>query len=331
MSFLLTVAIPTYKRPALLKKCLESIFSQASPDWLRVVVFDDSLSNINESVGRWAESQYSNFDLILNNENLGIDRNIEKCLNVDEGDYILVLGEDDVLMPGGAECIKAILQERHVDILFTNYVYLNNSLTEVIRAPFRESGSIEPRLFVEKYLWAIGFVGGCVFSSDFMRKSKRRFLGTYFNHVGRIGHVMDWNTKIEAAPAPLIGNRADDISTATWSKSFYDVLFGFEGLMDTLAKVSPLNGAFLVAKESFRKAMGHHSIVRVAVMRSYGIYDRSTFDLHFSPIVSGLKRQMLKQISCAPTWLFVPLRKSVDILRLIKRMTYQVPERVALK
>lgn len=321
----LTIAIPTFKRPELLKKCLSSIFEQLDENEVSVVVIDDSVSSVNDDVFRWAEEKCQTFRYIKNEINVGIDHNIEKCLNIEDAEYLLVLGEDDVVLPNAIPRILSTLKNNKVDIIFTSYVYMDNELEKIIRKPFE---NIDKRMtneeFVKKYLWAIGFIGSMVFSTRLINKSSERFLGTYFNHVGRIAMGLDSSSVIYYSSDALIGNRSDDINSTTWSASFYDVLFGFESLMDTLSRKAPFGKLYLDAKKSFKDSMKHHSFLRIVEMRSVGIYTYEVYNKFFAKECgSNLTKLMFRFVASMPKIILRPYGKLFNLARRFKRhLTY---------
>ena len=322
---LLTIAIPTYKRPELLKKCLSSIFEQIDEDNVSVVVIDDSVSNVNDDVFEWATRQCKTFRYIKNETNVGIDHNIEKCLNIESTEYLLVLGEDDVVLPNAISKILTILKRDKVDIIFTSYVYMDNELKNIVRKPFENINKhMTNEEFVKEYLWAIGFIGSIIFSTSLINKSNERFLGTYFNHVGRVSMGLDSSSIIYYSSEALIGNRSDDISSTTWSTSFYDVLFGFERLMDMLSRKAPFGELYLDAKKSFKDSMKHHSFPRILEMRSVGIYTEDVYNKYFSKECgTTLTKFMFWSAALVPKKILQPYRQLFNLVRKFKRhLTY---------
>jgi hypothetical protein len=116
------------------------------------------------------------------------------------------------------------------------------------------------------------------------------------------------------------------LKTATWTSSFYDVLFGFERLLQQLAKDSEFHSSFLVAKKTLRSKFSYLKIHRVCLMRSYGIYDFKVYikNISFAEDISLIRLYYV--ISIAPNWLFFPLRSFYFVLRFIKRISYKVPD-----
>ena len=101
---LLSIAIPSYNRPDKLAECLTSIETEIERhDSHRVeVAITDDQSTIPEAVAiavDFAERHpYAKF--VQNQENIGLERNlIQACVSC-TGTYLLILGNDDALLPG---------------------------------------------------------------------------------------------------------------------------------------------------------------------------------------------------------------------------------------
>jgi glycosyltransferase involved in cell wall biosynthesis len=326
MTSILSIAIPAYKRPEQLGQCIASIASQLANHAYdaNIIVFDDSLSNINKITIESARAKYScNIELISNSKNFGIDGNIENCLSYGCSDYLLVLGEDDVLLPGAMREIFNIINEHKPDLIYTSYVYLSNDKKSVIRSPRNLSGFQETQRFIENDLWSIGFIGATVINRRFLNKKTKRYLGTFFNHVGRISLNLEPQSIIFSSKVPLVGNRSDDLSSTTWSSSYYDVLFGYEDLMKILSQDSRFGESFLKSLVSFRSAFGYLDIHRICLMRSHGVYNRSIYNRYIANS-EGIRLKILYWVaSRIPPQLFFPLKSIFKYARVLKRLTYK--------
>ncbi len=325
MKSTLDIAIPAYKRPEQLGQCIDSIACQLAQCYCNVTitVFDDSLSLINKSVVDSARIKYScKIEHIFNGKNYGIDGNIENCLSHGNSDYVLVLGEDDILLPNSISEIFEIINQNRPDIIYTSYVYLSNDKKKVIRSPLIISGFQKPQPFIEKNLWSIGFIGATVINRSFLNKSSKKYIGTFFNHVGRISINLDSDSIIFASKIPLVGNRSDDLSSTTWSSSYYDVLFGYEKLMMLLSSDSKFGKSFLSSLLSFRSAFGYLGIHRICLMRSYGVYNKFIYSQYIASAENIRLKFLYLIVSIVPSNFFLPLRSIFILARVLKRMTY---------
>jgi glycosyltransferase involved in cell wall biosynthesis len=118
----LTIAIPTYARPVLLSRTLTSVISEASVDATRVeILISDNAPDISSAIVQYRLAEWHGPVLYLENRpGLGPVGNFNQCLARASGRHVLVLHDDDYLLPGGiAAILDAIGDPEHGDaILF---------------------------------------------------------------------------------------------------------------------------------------------------------------------------------------------------------------------
>ncbi|WP_162599758.1 glycosyltransferase [Nocardioides solisilvae] len=93
----LQIFLPFYGDPALMRAAVRSVLAQDSPDWTLTVV-DDRYPHA--SVGEWVEGLGDpRVRYVLNEANLGVSGNFNRCLELADGDLVTLLGGDDELLP----------------------------------------------------------------------------------------------------------------------------------------------------------------------------------------------------------------------------------------
>ena len=93
-----TIGIPAYKS-AFLKQCIDSVLAQTYLDFELIIVNDASPENIDEIVQSYQSSKIRYY---RNQKNFGaanVVDNWNKCLSFANGEFFILLGDDDVLMP----------------------------------------------------------------------------------------------------------------------------------------------------------------------------------------------------------------------------------------
>lgn len=99
---LITVAIPAFK-DKYLHECIDSILAQTYGNYEIVIVNDASPFDIDTIVSSYTDSRIRYYK---NKKNYGAVRvvdNWNKCLEYAKGDYIICMGDDDVLLPNCLE------------------------------------------------------------------------------------------------------------------------------------------------------------------------------------------------------------------------------------
>ena len=109
---LLTIAIPTYNRAIFLDTCLSALCSQSAdcPGEVEILVSDNSSPDntaqiVEKHVAAGAAIRY-----VRNERNIGPDDNFIQCYEMAAGKYVLLLGDDDIFLPGALACLLKVLR-----------------------------------------------------------------------------------------------------------------------------------------------------------------------------------------------------------------------------
>jgi glycosyltransferase involved in cell wall biosynthesis len=285
---LLTITIPTYKRPELLHKNLVHIFEQAAAhEDVSVLVLDDSDGSANAPWIARVRAQFpqARLDYVVNERNLGIDENIKNCILSARSEYVWLLGEDDLLTAGALDKVRTALLAERPGFLFANYIYCDDAHARTAESPVLPGGQgysvIAFDAFAAANVWALGFIGGCVLrATDWKAQDVAKFTGSYYSHVGGIIDA-SVGRDIVVMRDVLVLNRAEDVNTFTWSKSTFDVYFSF---YDVLRKSRLSADPTLLAR--CESAAAHlfkvYSLPWLAAKRADGVYDSAAYGTYYA-------------------------------------------------
>ncbi|MGE5516372.1 MAG: glycosyltransferase [Bacteroidota bacterium] len=124
---LLSVCISTYNRAAWLDISLRNVLRQteAYKDVVEVVVVDNASTDGTEALMRRYEAEgHAHLKYFRNPENVGMLGNLRVTANHTHGQFIWILGDDDVLLPGAMERIlTAILDNPNAGLVYLHYSY----------------------------------------------------------------------------------------------------------------------------------------------------------------------------------------------------------------
>ncbi|MFO1431436.1 MAG: glycosyltransferase family 2 protein [Candidatus Competibacteraceae bacterium] len=95
-----TIGIPTFNRSRLAVRAIGSALAQNYPD-LEVIVSDNASSD--DTIERINEIRNSRLVFFRQQPSLGMIANLDFCLRHATGEFFLLLGDDDVLLPGAIE------------------------------------------------------------------------------------------------------------------------------------------------------------------------------------------------------------------------------------
>jgi glycosyltransferase involved in cell wall biosynthesis len=135
---LLSICIPTYNRVQNLEDCLNSIkisnISQNNLDFEVCISDNGSLEDPNKIVEKFKKFFKIKFN--RNNKNLGFALNAIKTVSMAEGEYIWMIGNDDLLLPRTLEKLKTLLiNNLDTDFFFINSYNLETNLIDHLSKP----------------------------------------------------------------------------------------------------------------------------------------------------------------------------------------------------
>ena len=134
-----TIAIPTFNRAAkTLPETLQSALDQTYGN-VEIIVSDNcSTDDTEDVVRRFGRSvQY-----VRQAENLGLNGNLNQCIDRATGDYVLLLHDDDLIDPDFVEsCITAVAGSRSVGLIRTGIRIIRADGSVSFERPNRAVGS----------------------------------------------------------------------------------------------------------------------------------------------------------------------------------------------
>ena len=107
---LLTLAVPTYNRSRYLATFLAAIAPQLTAETrVELLISDNASPDGTAALVQDYQSRGLPIRYILNETNVGADRNILQCFEQASGRYVWICGDDDVVEPGGLKRVLAHL------------------------------------------------------------------------------------------------------------------------------------------------------------------------------------------------------------------------------
>ncbi len=127
---LVSVMIITYNSAHFIVETLDSVLAQDYPN-LEIIVSDDASTDETCQILQEYHLQYPNIvKPIFNKVNQGITKNSNVALWACKGEYISLMGGDDVMLPGKLSCqISAMKQDDNCVLSYHNVEVFNESLS----------------------------------------------------------------------------------------------------------------------------------------------------------------------------------------------------------
>lgn len=211
---LLSICIPTYNRSRYLAELLDSIAREEAPA-VEVVISDDASSDDTIDVVRGFMRRLPGLKLIVQSENIGLDRNFLAVVEAASGDYVWFMGDDDRLEPGALAKISAALA-CWPDLVGMTVGVIDYDSTFTHRTGIRNMPSTERIAGVEelfgKLAASLGYMSAMIVNRAAWRRvctqeDPMRF-ANYYIHVYIVGRMIEKTGAWGILNEPCVGYRS---------------------------------------------------------------------------------------------------------------------------
>lgn len=113
VSVKITIGIPTFNGAQYISGAIESVLGSITPELLGrvdILVSDNNSTDGTAAIcGPYVEANPGTVYLQCHDENLGFDRNVQSIFEAARGEYVVILGDDDLLATGALERLVNLL------------------------------------------------------------------------------------------------------------------------------------------------------------------------------------------------------------------------------
>jgi len=186
---LLSICIPTYERERDLLRCLESIFSLPINILTKLeVCVSDNCSNYDFIALMKSYSINKNLAFKRNLENIGFDRNVLEVLEMASSDFVMLLGNDDIILEDGILDLIIELECHRPDAVFSNYKINLTRSNETFLAltKYQTSHSLELEWVLKNVGDKCTFISALTFKKNNLvldQKTIGKYIGKAFIHM----------------------------------------------------------------------------------------------------------------------------------------------------
>ncbi|WP_448562183.1 glycosyltransferase family 2 protein [Trichothermofontia sp.] len=159
---LVTIAIPTYQRFTYLQTAVKSALAQTYPHLEILISQDPTPNGLDPDIRTWSQtlaSQNPHVRYRANACTLGLAGNWNAAADAAQGDYIVIIGDDDTLLPTFIETLVNAAQTQ-TQVIFANHYIINSEgdrlLDESVactRRYHRDQMSAGPLDSPERWVW----------------------------------------------------------------------------------------------------------------------------------------------------------------------------------
>ncbi len=105
-----TIGIPTYNSQKFIEQAINSILNQTYQDFELIICDDLSSDNTDEIINIYLEKD-KRIRYFKNSEHIGLFENFNQCIKHSSGEYINILGHDDVMLPRNIEVKTEVFEQ----------------------------------------------------------------------------------------------------------------------------------------------------------------------------------------------------------------------------
>ncbi len=194
----ISIGIPTYNGEKYLAQSIESVLTQLLEDpgqQIEILVSDNTST---DETGAIAKRYVEKFPHIVrytcNSQNIGYDRNVDNLFKVAKGEYLWLLGDDDMLMPGALQKLFSVIA-RYSDIaifcLSPSFLNIENEKKTWNRQFETDILCNDGNEFLQRSLWSTSAVSSlCIRRMDWNAESLDRYIGSQWIHIGGMLEIM---------------------------------------------------------------------------------------------------------------------------------------------
>ena len=182
MKTLLTICIPTYKRPITLRRCIDSLVEQIEKythsDCVNIYVANDASPDDETEIVLQSYEKLSYFNSVTREQNLGMNVNIKYMLNeiAQKSFFQLIITDDDFLQPDVLDEIVEFLKTKQqsedcVCAIWTpRYSYIEDGeLSCIACSPFKQSFMVKSSAFNTGRYMRNGFIlSGLIVKAEYI-------------------------------------------------------------------------------------------------------------------------------------------------------------------
>jgi glycosyltransferase involved in cell wall biosynthesis len=115
----ISVLLPAYNRPEYLKEAIFSVLGQTFTDFELIISDDHSPTDLTGTVKSFKDERIKFY---RQKKNLGFIKNWNFCISKSSGEYITIMGDDDVLLPNFLEeTVKVLNKNPEISFVCCNF------------------------------------------------------------------------------------------------------------------------------------------------------------------------------------------------------------------
>lgn len=126
-----SIIIPAYK-PQYLQESIDSVISQSYPNWQLVIVNDGSPYDLDSIINEYNDDRILYKKREKGYGSLNLVKNWNECLRYATGDYVINMGDDDILLPNCLQIYAELINKYPLVNVFHGWTQIIKESTDPI-------------------------------------------------------------------------------------------------------------------------------------------------------------------------------------------------------
>ena len=183
---LISVCIPVFNGENYISDAIDSVLRQTEINFELIVVDNCSTDHTLKIVDSFNDSRIK---VVKNAFNLGSTRNFNRCIELAQGEYFVLLPHDDILMPTMLETFsKPLITDPQIGLAYSSYYIINeNGKKTRFRMVAPEDKIMSGEEAIKKFI-----IHGCPIQCTMVRTKLFSYLGSFDENLTIWGDVDLW-------------------------------------------------------------------------------------------------------------------------------------------
>lgn len=132
-NFLFSFAVPVFNGEDTIADTLQSLVDECD-EFSEIVVVDNCSTDDTAIIVESFAKQHKVVRYIKNEKNLGYDRNFNNCMRFSKGEYVWLVGDDDVVREGALRRVREVINKyKALGFIYVNYAHVDRLTDEITR------------------------------------------------------------------------------------------------------------------------------------------------------------------------------------------------------
>lgn len=230
VSVRISYIIPIFNGEKYLGQCLDSLYKQGlSEEEFEVICVDDCSQDSSVAILKSYAIKHPNVKLILHESNKKTGTSLNDALQIANGDYVWVLGQDDWLETGSGKRLVKESDDNALDLLCFNYNRVNATGGKVLSKVqvFENSQVMDGKCFIHKYFentfcaYLLGYEWRAIYNRKYLSNQGIMFPNGVIYEDSTFLFKAMWNSKCMKSTDGFVYNyRLNDNSVTDVTKRY---------------------------------------------------------------------------------------------------------------